>query len=396
MQNKEGVAANAIRSILTRDFLLGFLALFLFTAAFTALFPTLPIFFAQLGSNEREIGVLIGIFGISALVFRLLAGGALTKYSERKVMMFGASLFAVTFIASILLRPFWPFFAVRVFQGAAVACMDTAAFAFIIKTISPAYRGQSIGYLLLAPNFSMAIMPSFAMFFINRYSFTSLFLICMGMSLCSLFVSWKVKEGMVMAPERDDSANGTFFFDLKIVVPALSSFLQTFVWGSLIAFVPLYALQCKIENPGYFFSAIATMLIAGRTIGGRIVDTYKKETIMLTLMCIFVIAMVILSFSKTLPMLVFVGLFWGTGVALFVPASMAYSLDYAGSSSGVSVGTFRAFTDLGQALGPVTMGIIIPLTGYRIMFLCLALICFINLCYFQFYVRKRHNTVPTT
>jgi MFS family permease len=82
-------------------------------------------------------------------------------------------------------------------------------------------------------------------------------------------------------------------------------------------------------------------------------------------------------------------LLWGTGHALLVPAFMTYSFEHAGSSDGAAVGTFRAFSDLGQALGPVVMGIIIPLTGYQIMFLCLALICLINLCYFQFYVRKK-------
>jgi hypothetical protein len=30
-----------------------------------------------------------------------------------------------------------------------------------------------------------------------------------------------------------------------------------------------------------------------------------------------------------------------------------------------------------------------------VMFLCLALISLINLCYFQFYVRRRRNAVPT-
>jgi MFS family permease len=47
--------------------------------------------------------------------------------------------------------------------------------------------------------------------------------------------------------------------------------------------------------------------------------------------------------------------------------------------------------DLGMALGPMTMGLIIPIAGYRIMFLCLAIICLINLCYFQFYVRKKRK-----
>ena len=88
-------------------------------------------------------------------------------------------------------------------------------------------------------------------------------------------------------------------------------------------------------------------------------------------------------------MFVLVGLLWGTGSAFFYPTSMAYAFDYADSSGGPAVGTFRALSDLGVALGPAVMGMIIPLTGYRTMFLCLALICLINLSYFQFYVRKR-------
>jgi MFS family permease len=103
--------------------------------------------------------------------------------------------------------------------------------------------------------------------------------------------------------------------------------------------------------------------------------------------------MVVLAFSRTLPMFILVGLLWGTGGAFFFPASMAYALDYAGSSGGTAVGTFRALSDLGLALGPVLMGIIIPLAGYQIMFLCLALVSLINLSYFQFYVRKRGNVV---
>jgi MFS family permease len=68
---------------------------------------------------------------------------------------------------------------------------------------------------------------------------------------------------------------------------------------------------------------------------------------------------------------------------------MAYAFEYAGSSAGTAVGTFRTLMDLGLALGPMIMGAIIPVTGYRGMFLCLALVTLISLAYFQFYVRKR-------
>jgi len=378
-----------LQNILTHDFIFGFLSLFVFIVAYHALIPTLPIFFARSGSNAAEIGVLVGIFGASSLFFRLLVGGALLKYQERNIMMFGAILFTITFLASIVFRPFWPFFAIRFFQGIAFACVDTAALAFIVKVTPLANRGQAIGYFVLAPPFSQAISPSFGMLLINHFSFTALFITCMALSICSLIFSYKLKEQETGVTEKNTSTQNNLFFERRIVVPSIASLLQNFVWGAIIAFLPLYAIQCGVTNPGHFFTANATMLIAGRILGGKILDSYDREKIILAFISTSILAMIVLSFASTLPMFLLVGLIWGIGGAFFFPASMAYSLDYAGSSDGTTVGTFRALTDLGVALGPVIMGVVIPYTGYKGMFLCLAAINLINLGYFQFYVRKR-------
>ena len=136
---------------------------------------------------------------------------------------------------------------------------------------------------------------------------------------------------------------------------------------------------------------MAIMMVAGRLFGGKIMDTCNKEKLIVTFLPSMVVILIILSLSKTLPMFIIVGAFWGIGAAFFVPMSMAYALEYSGSSDGAAVGTFRAISDLGLGLGPVVTGIIIPFTGYPVMFLCLALICLINMSYFQFYVRKKGN-----
>jgi predicted MFS family arabinose efflux permease len=395
MHDEESISKHTGEGLFTRDFVLLFLAFFAFIAANHALIPTLPIYLTKLGSNERQVGVLVGIIGVAALASRFFVGGVLTKYSEKSAMIFGGVLFALTFPAIIMLSRFWPLFAVRVFQGIAFACFHTAALAYVVNIIPPAYRGQGIAYFMLAPNLAMAIVAPSGMFLINQYGFTIFFLSCMSLSLCSLFLSWKVKgRKIIITPEEGTPARSAFLPEWKIVTPAVANFLQMFVYGALTAFFPLYALQCGVTNPGLFFTANAVVMIAGRAVGGRILDTYNKEKIILTLILISTVAMVILSFSKNLPMFIFVGLLWGIGAAFFMPACMAYGFEYAGSSGGSAVGTYQAFMDLGIALGPVIMGIIVPLTGYPIMFLCLAFICLINLAYFQFYVRRRGPVAP--
>jgi MFS family permease len=389
MEDAGSIPSQTIRTILTHDFVLGFLGFLAFLAATFALIPTLPIFLSRLGSTDAEIGLLVGIFGASSLVCRILVGGALLTYSEKSVMMVGSMLFALTFLALVAFRPFWPLVVVRVLQGVAFACLDTAALAFVVKITPLAYRGRAIGYFVLAPPFSQAVAPAFGMFLINRYSFTALFLTCAGLCFCSFFFSRRLGRGEVaISDDGTPSGSSHLFLERKIIAPAIPSFLHGFVWGAVIAFLPLYAIGNGVTNPGFYFSAVAVMLIAARTLGGRTLDTRSKEKILLTSMSIAMLAMVTLSFSKTLPMLIVVGMLWGTGSAFFFPACLAYALDYSGSSAGTAVGTFRALSDLGVAVGPITMGIMLPHMGYRIMFLALALIFLINICYFQFYVRR--------
>jgi len=128
--------------------------------------------------------------------------------------------------------------------------------------------------------------------------------------------------------------------------------------------------------------------------GGKIMDTCNKEKFIAFFIPAITVLLVILSFSKTLVFFLIVGSLWGIGVAFFVPVSMAYSLEYAGSSSGRAVGTFRALQDLGLGVGPVVMGTVAPLVGYPVMFRWLAVLSLINFCYFQFYVRRRRKACP--
>jgi MFS family permease len=391
MPDQESVSSHSIRTILARNFVLGFLGIFAFLFAYFALVPTLPIYFARLGSSESEIGVLVGIYSVSSLISRLLAGGALLRYSEKRVMIVAALLFAATFIACITLRPFWPFLAVRLFQGVAYAFFDTAVFAMVVKITPLPYRGRTLSYFMLASAIATVLGPSFGMFLVNLSGFAVLFLVCMGLSLCAAILSGVLK-GQKVTP-RDTAACGrsTFLIETKIIVPAISAFFFYFVLGSVMAFFSLYGMQRGMKNPGYFFSAAALMTIAGRFVGGKILDAWSKEKTIVTFTLTSMATMIMLSFSRTQPMFIFVGLLWGAGVAFIFPVTIAYAFDYADSSGGTAVGTFRILTDLGQAAGPMVMGLIIPVTGYPAMFLCLAIVCLINLCYFQFFVRKRRR-----
>jgi predicted MFS family arabinose efflux permease len=375
------------QKILTRDFVLAFFAQFAFTSVFHILIPTLPIYLSRSGSTEAEIGVLIGIFFFSSLVLRPFVGRALLKTHEKTFMIAGALLFALTSVAYLFAPPFWPLLIVRIFQGIGFAFFQTASLTLIVNISSEAYRGRSLSYFYLAINLSGALGPSLGMFLINHFSFTALFWTCLSLSLGSLFITHKLIRRQI-APLQDSTIEDSFLLSRKALPPSIISSFALFIWGALTAFFPLYAVEQGVANPGLFFTTMAVMLILGRALGGRILDLYNKERIILPCLFTYIISMVILAFSKTLPMFILVAVIWGIGHAFLMPSLVVYALERVGSSPGPAMGTFTAISDLGVSLGPVIMGIIIHGAGYPIMFLCLALTGVINLSYFYFFVRK--------
>jgi MFS family permease len=380
-----------IPKILTRDFILCCLAYFALAFVFTILIPTLPIYLSRSGSNEVEIGILIGSFAVSSLVLRAFVGKALLRIPETTFMAAGALLYALTSLAYLFVSTFWPFLVVRVFQGIGWAFFTTASITLIANISSDAHRGQSFGYFYLAHNVANALAPPLGIFIVNNFDFTVLFLVCIGLSLCSLFVANKLGRRQVTPLENPSVADG-FLLSRKALPPSIIGFFSFFIYGALAAFFPLYALTCGVANPGLFFTTYAIMMILCRALGGKILDLHSKEKIIIPCIIAYIVSMVILAFSKTLPMFMLAAMIYGIAPAFLTPVLTAYALDR-GDSPGPVMATFQAITDLGMILGPVIMGIIIHATSYPIMFLCLALFAVVDLNYFFLFVRRKAGTV---
>jgi MFS family permease len=378
-----------IRQILTHDFILVFFGQFASAFIFHILIPTLPIYLSRLGSTEVETGILIGTFFFWSLVFRPFIGKALLKTPEKKFMIIGSLLYAMASVGYLLTTPFWPFLIVRVFHGIGFAFFHTSSFTLVANISSKAHRGQSLTYFALAMTIPAALAPSIGVLLVNHFSFTFLFLVCLGVSLCALFITSRLTSRQI-GPLQDSTVEDGFLFNRKVIPPSIISSISLFIYGALAAFFPLYSMQNGVANPGLFFTTIAIMLLLGRSLGGKILDLYDREKVILPCLITYIIAMAILAFSKTLPMFILVAVIWGVGNAFMMPSLVAYALDRVGSSPGPAMGTFTAVSDFGISLGPVIMGVVIQVTGYPIMFLSLAFIGIINLNYFYFFVRGKN------
>ena len=377
-----------VQKIFTRDFLFIFLAQLTLSSVYCILIPTFPIYLSKKGSTEVEIGILVGTLSLSSLVFRPFVGRALLRISERTFMVAGALLFALTSMGYFFALTFWPLLTVRIFQGIGAAFFYTAAVTLVAHISPEARLGQSISSYYLGFNIAFALTPTFGMFLIDSFGFNVLFAVCTGLSLCSLFVMTRLKERHVH-PSDPSPPEESPILSRKALPPAIVAFLSAMTWGALSAFFPLYALDHGMANPGLFFTVYAMMIILGRVLGGRVLDIYPRESVLLPCLAAGIIAMGILPFSKSLFMFLVVAAICGIGHAFLYPALVAYTLGLTRPSRGPAIGTYSAFEDFGTGIGPVIIGIILRFTSYPIMFVCLVLAGIINLNYFYFFIKKK-------
>jgi len=367
--------------IFSRDFILNFFAQFTFSSAFFILIPTIPIYLLGFEAKGAEIGFLVGVLSISSLILRPFVGRALLKIPERKFMMVGAILYFVSSIAYLLAPPFLPFLIVRILQGVGLSFFSTASFTLIANITPEINRGRIISFYYMSINFAFALAPYFGMLLINRFDFTVLFLVCTGLSLSSLFTTIKLKE-VKGVPLENQSIQRQSFLSREALPSSIMAFMLNVIWGTLSAFFPLYALKYGVSNPGIFFAFLAVTLILGRALGGRILDIYDREKVIIPCLITVTMAIVILTFSTNLAMFILVAVILGSGWALLYPCLFIYAIDDSGSARGPAMATFTALADLGTGIGPMVMGIILQWSSYPIMFFFLSLIGVINLLYF--------------
>lgn len=376
----------------TRDFALCFLAQFSFSIGLCSLIPTLPIYFAKLGAKEAEIGVLVGALSVSALVLRPLVGRGLLRVPEKTFMIAGSLIFALASFSCLFSKSFWLLMIIRLFQGIGWAFFATSSWTLAVRIIPEANRGQGLSYFYLSLNTAFALGPSLGMFLINQFNFVTLFLVCTGLCLGSLYVTFQLRISQV-TPVEDQSGEVQHqaFLSRDAFPSATISLMGNFIFGAITAFFPLFALGHGMTNPGFFFGALAITLILGRAFGGKVFDRYTREKVILPCLAIQIVAMTILAFSTTFPMFLLTAVVWGIGNAFLYPSLIAYILDRTGSSRGPTIGTYLAVSDLGAGMGPVIMGIILEFSNYRTMFLGLVLISLLNFGYFYRIVTRRRK-----
>ncbi|TDG00764.1 MFS transporter [Paenibacillus piri] len=357
--------------------------LFLFTG-FYLLLPTLPLFIKQLGGSESQIGLVMGVFTLSAVVFRPIVGGLLDRYGRRPFIVWGLIVFVLSMYLYDWVGGVIVLLALRALHGMSWALSTTAIGTAITDIIPAARRGEGMGWYGMAMTIAMAIGPMLGIWVVQHHSFHGLFLFATGLSVIAL-----VLAVLTRMPFQPKPAKGRLeLFERSVLSVTAAIFFLAVAYGGITTFLPLFADSLKV-NSGTFFLVYAVTLTLVRPAAGKLSDRFGETVVIVPALLVTIASLVVLSFSGGLTGVVVSAVLYGIGFGSAQPSLQAATLRLAHPERrGVANASFLTAFDLGIGLGSIVLGAVSQYTGYPALFAVSAASVAVSLLIFAVWVRK--------
>src|SRR5699024_7586714 len=258
--------------IWTRDFTFICIANFFVFLGFQMTLPTLPLFIKDLGGSEQFIGIIVGIFTFSALLFRPYAGHALESRGRQFVYMTGLIIFVLSVGSFAFVTSIGFLILMRIVQGVGWGLSTTATGTIATDLIPPKRRGEGMGYFGLSGNLALALGPTLGLALVGKISFMNLFLICGSLGIVALLLSSRIRYKEVEQLPHKSTTVKFDIFEKTAIRPSLLLFFITVTFGGIASFLPLYAVEKGITGIESYFLIYALFLLISRTFAGKIYD----------------------------------------------------------------------------------------------------------------------------
>jgi len=366
-----------------RAFFLAMLVNLLFFASMHLLMVPWPLYITSLGGLTRDVGLTTAAFALTAVLARPMAGILSDRWGRRQTMFLGLLLFTVSPALFALLHTIPLLILVRMLHGVGIAAFTTAYIVLMAEMVSASQRGAALGLAGIAPSLSLMIWPPLGMPLLNRFGFTTLFLLAallagLGLGL-ALFISGRTANDE--EPRRDPNLappDGRFLAVLQqrcVLAPTITTFTLGVAYGSVITFLPLFTTEQNLGNVGLYFSAYALAYAVSRMPLGRLSDQIGRRQVIVPCMAGVALSLGLLAFAGNLAVLILLGIVYGVASAGARAALDALVVDYAPPEvRGTAISVMYAGLDSGIGGGSALLGLWAEHVGYGGLYLTVGLV----------------------
>ncbi|MFP3918702.1 MFS transporter [Lysinibacillus telephonicus] len=383
--------------IWTKNFIVISLINFLSILMFYLLIVTIASYAIETYQVSTSIaGLVSSIYVIGALIGRLLTGRIIGKVGPSKILRYGVVLFFVSaclyfieiHIAFLLFN--------RFIQGIFVGVIGTAAGTIIAHILPASRKGEGIGYYSLSVILASAIGPFIGIFLMkfdngNFYIFGLNVLLSLIMIIVLAFIRLDKQMFSSSHEEVKEESFISKFMEPKSIPISFVALLMGFVYSGVMSFLSFYAEEINlVDAASVFFIVYALATIFTRPYCGKLMDKKGPNLIVYPCLVLFALGMFLFGNASSSWILLVSAALIGLGFGNFNSIAQTIAVKVTEPHRfGLATSTYYIFYDMGLGFGPYLLGLIVPLVGYRSIFLWMVPIIIISIpLYFVLHGRK--------
>ncbi len=355
----------------TKQFVMIVIANGLLFSSFHALLPTLPMYVASLGASGSAVGIITGIFGISAIFIRLFTDDVVRKFGKKKCLYAGILLTILATFSFTIFTSLQMLVAARIIQGFGFGLGTTFAAALAVDIIPASRRGEGVGYFGLGSTVAMGSAPALGVLLLTDFNANYLFTFSIAVAALSIVSAASSGTPAHTQPlhEKVHVFLLSRFFEKGTAFPAFFTMLFGFSYGGVNTFIVLMAQEAHIENAGLFFVVGTIFIFLTRTFGGRIYDTKGPFWILFPGILSYTMATFVITQATSFALLMVSAVLYGTGAGLIMPSLMTWLFNSVRPErrSNASA-TYYNTLDTGTSGGIMILGSVAGVVGYITMF----------------------------
>ena len=335
------------------------------------LVPTLPVYTKQIGGSNFQASLVISVFSISSLIFRLVTGNAVDILSKKLIGLIGIIIMAISTISYIWVSVIG-IILIRLVQGIGWG-MISASLATAISDIVPIKRsGEGMGYYSLTTIIAMSLAPIVAIVIMTKYKFeyiTVVSIILFGFGALLLQQTSMLQIAKSKSTNKKQVIDWRNLFERKALLPSFLCFLLTITLCGIMSYIMLFGKELKMTNIWVYFIGHVSMILITRPLVGKIFDKRDHAIVVLPGAISIISGLIVLSYTNSLTTLVVASLLYGLGYGAVQPSLQAWAVNRSPSDrKGAANGTFLSSMDLSFTIGSLVLSFIAERQSYAVMY----------------------------
>lgn len=364
-------------SLWTRNFTLAVLAN---SAAFFGvqiLYPTLPLFLVELGGTAKEIGIVMGIFTLSAVCSRPFAVYGAGRWGRFQMIILGVLLSGLS-VASY----YWGGSVIgiaipRIIHGFGFGILTTIYASVVSDMLPKSRRGEGLGYFGLGSSLTMTVAPFLGILLIEETGFFSMFMLAIVTQIFAFLMIFSLsravwdppKKEKVPEQEKAEISSKKGWIPQSLLLPSFLTVLFGGAMGSVSSYVSVYAKIEGISGVGLYFviSSISVCLV--RLVSGGIFDRKGPYWVLIPGGIFFIIGFALLYWGTGGIEFLGSAIFYGIGMGSLFPALQAWTINRSSAEKRAGANAiFYNCLDIGVGAGIIFLGYFAGEVGYRQMY----------------------------